>query len=104
MTDSILSAYLQGRNIGLYLCGFFVSAAGDFRGEVTMKNLDDVISALAKQAMSQEAFLSARQLAKHLGMQPDTIHKKYQRGQIPGHKLGYSRRFKLSEVLAALSK
>jgi len=54
--------------------------------------------------MSEEPYLSARQLAKHLGMQPDTILKKCTRGQIPGHKLGYSRRFKLSEVLAALKQ
>lgn len=104
MTDSILSAYLQGRNIGLYLCGFFVSAAGDFRGEESMKNPEDVFLALAKQKMSQEPFLSAKHLAEHLDMKPDTILKKCARGQIPGHKQGYSRRFKLSEVLAALSK
>jgi hypothetical protein len=65
-------------------------------------SLDALYSALTKQVTTEEPYLSARQLGKHLDMQPDTIHKKYQRGQIPGHKLGYSRRYKLSEVVAAL--
>lgn len=69
-----------------------------------MKNPEDVFLALAKQKMSQEPYLSARHLAEHLDMKPDTVLKKCARGQIPGHKHGYSRRFKLSEVLAALSK
>jgi len=64
--------------------------------------LDTLFTALTKQVLTEEPYLSARQLAKQLDMQADTINKKYQRGQIPGHKLGYSRRYKLSEVIAAL--
>ena len=70
--------------------------------EATMNKLDTLYLSLTKQDPTQEPYMSAGQLAKHLDMKPDTINKKFQRGQIPGYKLGYSRRYKLSEVIAAL--
>lgn len=49
--------------------------------------------------------LTARELAEFLGLKPGTVLDKWERGELPGFKLGPSQnspvRFDLDEVLAA---
>ncbi len=51
---------------------------------------------------NQEPSVSAQVIASHYDLNVHTVYKMAQRGQIPSHKIGKSRRFKLSEVEAAI--
>lgn len=51
---------------------------------------------------THEPYVSVDTIAKHLAMNIHTVYKMAQRNQIPSHKLGKSRRFKMSEVEAAM--
>lgn len=62
---------------------------------------DQLVQAQQKYC-NQEPYVSARAIAKHLGLNFYTVYKMAQRQQIPSHKFGKSRRFKISEVEAAI--
>jgi excisionase family DNA binding protein len=65
-------------------------------------NMSDVVSIIAQRFLNSEPYLSARAIAKHLELNLFTVYKMAQRNQIPSHKIGKSRRFKMSEVEAAI--
>jgi excisionase family DNA binding protein len=46
----------------------------------------------------QERWLSVQQIARHLGVNPDTIYKWITRKSMPAHKLGRLWKFLASEV------
>lgn len=46
----------------------------------------------------QERWLSVEQIARHLGVNPDTIYKWIIRKKMPAHKVGRLWKFKASEV------
>ena len=50
----------------------------------------------------QERWLSVKEIAAHLGVNPDTIYKWITRKNMPTHKLGRLRKFLASEVDAWL--
>ncbi|MBT0664213.1 helix-turn-helix domain-containing protein [Geobacter pelophilus] len=58
--------------------------------------------AILKNICNQEPYVSARVIAKYLGLNIHTVYKQAQRQQIPSHKFGKSRRFKLSEIEAVI--
>jgi excisionase family DNA binding protein len=45
-----------------------------------------------------EQWVSVEQVAKHLGVKPDTIYKWLERDVMPAHKIGRLWRFQLSEI------
>jgi excisionase family DNA binding protein len=47
-----------------------------------------------------DRLLTARELAKYLGLKPATVLDKWERGELPGYKFGRAVRFDLEEVLA----
>jgi excisionase family DNA binding protein len=51
-----------------------------------------------------EPYVSAGLVAVILGLNPFTVYKMAQRGQIPSYKFGRSRRFRLSEVEKAIQR
>jgi excisionase family DNA binding protein len=51
--------------------------------------------------MSDRRLLTAAELAEFLGLRPSTILDKWQRGELPGYKIGRPVRFDLDEVLEA---
>jgi excisionase family DNA binding protein len=46
----------------------------------------------------QECWLSVQEIARHLGVNPDTIYKWITRKSMPAHKLGRLWKFLASEV------
>ncbi len=52
-----------------------------------------------------EPLLTARELGERIGLKPDTVLDKWERGELPGYKFGLSPnapvRFDLDEVLAS---
>ena len=54
-----------------------------------------------------ERLLTARELGEHLGLSPDTVLDRFERGDLPGFRLfgkkGGPVRFRLSEIEAALA-
>lgn len=51
----------------------------------------------------QERLLTARQLAEYLGFSAGTIVDWFERGEVPGFKVGGRLRFRVSEVEAWLN-
>lgn len=47
---------------------------------------------------SQERWLSVNEIAEHLGVSKDTIHKWIKNKSIPSHRIGKLWKFKASEV------
>jgi excisionase family DNA binding protein len=66
--------------------------------------MNDIIKRLREEMLTEEPYLSASQIGKHLGLKRDTVYKKAKRGEIPYSKVGNSVRFKLSHVEAAIKK
>jgi len=64
--------------------------------------MNDEIEKHARKYCAGELFIRPRDIAMHLSMNLWTVYKMAQRGQIPSYKIGKGRRFKLSEVEAAL--
>jgi|APDOM4702015248_1054824.scaffolds.fasta_scaffold1397170_2 excisionase family DNA binding protein len=64
--------------------------------------MSNFMQSIANQFLDKEPYVSASAIAKHLGLNLFTVYKLAQRQQIPSHKVGGSRRFKLSEVEGAL--
>jgi excisionase family DNA binding protein len=50
--------------------------------------------------VSEERYLTARELAKILGVSEDWVYAQAAAGSLPSYKFGGHRRFKLSEVEA----
>jgi excisionase family DNA binding protein len=46
------------------------------------------------------SLVTARELAQALGLKPATVLDQWQRGELPGHKIGRAVRFDLQEILA----
>lgn len=66
--------------------------------------MDNDIEKHARQYCAGESFIRPRDIAKYLSMNLWTVYKMAQRGHIPSYKIGKGRRFKLSEVEAALKR
>lgn len=45
-----------------------------------------------------EQWVSVEQVARHIGVKPDTVYKWLERGVMPAHKIGRLWRFQLSEI------
>lgn len=58
----------------------------------------DFIEEAHKKYGQHEQYVSAKTVAEHLSLNIWTVYKLAQRGQIPSHKFGKARRFKLSEI------
>ncbi len=48
--------------------------------------------------MSEDRWLSVEDIAKHLGIKPETVYMWLSKKKIPGHKVGRLWKFKKSEV------
>ena len=48
--------------------------------------------------MQHESWASLEEVAKHLGVSKDTVHRWIRRRKMPAHKLGHLWKFKVSEV------
>jgi excisionase family DNA binding protein len=51
-----------------------------------------------------ERLLTARELADLLGLKPATVLDKWERGELPGYKIGRAVRFDPDEILALTRK
>lgn len=56
------------------------------------------------EVMSLEQMLTASQLAEVLGFQPGTIVDWFERGELPGYRIGGRLRFRESEVVEWLEQ
>jgi excisionase family DNA binding protein len=64
--------------------------------------MDTWLESARQKYGNREPFVSARTVAVHLGLSIHAVYKMAQRKQLPSHKIGKSRRFKISEVEAAM--
>ena len=48
--------------------------------------------------MKHEAWVSLEQVAEHLGVSKDTVHRWLRKRGLPAHKAGHLWKFKVSEV------
>jgi len=48
--------------------------------------------------MTQERWLSVKEIAAHMGVNPDTVYKWIERKKLPAHKMGRLWKFKASQV------
>jgi len=48
--------------------------------------------------MKHEAWVSLEEIANHLGVSQDTVHRWIRKRQMPAHKVGGLWKFKVSEV------
>jgi excisionase family DNA binding protein len=46
-----------------------------------------------------EQLVTAAELAEYLGLKPGTVLDQWERGELPGHKIGRAVRFDLDEIL-----
>ena len=51
---------------------------------------------------ADDRLLTARELADYLGLSPSTILDRFERGELPGFKIGSAVRFRPSEIEAFL--
>jgi len=57
-----------------------------------------------EKAMPEEKMVNATELAKILGVSPNTVYRKAIEGQIPCLRIGRAVRFRLEAVLHALAE
>jgi excisionase family DNA binding protein len=50
--------------------------------------------------VNNDRLLTAKEVAEYIGLKPDTVLDKWERGELPGYKFGRAVRFDLEEVLA----
>jgi hypothetical protein len=48
--------------------------------------------------MKQEAWVSLKEISRHLKVSPDTIHRWIRKNRIPAHRVGRFWRFKITEI------
>ena len=62
------------------------------------------LAGVRTQILMQERWLSVREIAAHLGVNPDTIYKWIDRKKMPAHKVGRLWKFLASEIDAWVKK
>jgi excisionase family DNA binding protein len=69
------------------VCGDLGNSTTDHNGILPMRS-----------SMSNEPWVSLEEIATHLGVSKDTVHRWIRRRKMPAHKVGHLWKFQVSEV------